>query len=182
MRNARNAATRSEPPTESPVRSGFGRNDMRQARAGDDNEVIRSRIEELCRERPGEPAAARGHRAPRAPQPPYYVAGADRDRAEAGIDSRTSSPYSRQVSITALVGASKPDLEGHSLRRQTAVGAALDARGQSSSISLREACTLVGCDNAGQRCPDCNLARYCSDDSRWLVKGHHALGAKPWLW
>ena len=42
--------------------------------------------------------------------------------------------------------------------------------GKSGPTTLYEACRLVGCDNAGSRCPKCRLVARCLDDTQWLVE------------
>jgi hypothetical protein len=38
------------------------------------------------------------------------------------------------------------------------------------SRSLREACQMLGWDDAGRRCRECPLRELCEDESRWLVR------------
>jgi hypothetical protein len=145
---------------------------MIRTRAADDYKVIRSRIEELRREKTGRVSAERGERAPQGPRP-YHVATIGIDRSDAGLPTRILTRAIRErirSAVTLSLASGKPDPKGQSPRRQTPVAGVLEPQGRSSSISLREACHLVGCDSAGARCPNCTLASHCSDDSRWLVR------------
>ena len=147
---------------------------MTRTRAADDYEVIRSRMEELRRERTVGASVLPREQAPRGPRP-YHVATPERDRSEmgAGLPTRVLTRAIREriyKAVTPSLASSKPDPKRRSPRRRTPGGPVLEPRWRSSSVSLREACRLVGSDNAGARCPNCTLESYCSDDSRWLVR------------
>lgn len=147
---------------------------MIRTRAADDYEVIRSRMEELRHERSAGASVAPGEQAPRGPRP-YHTATTEIARGEAGIGlpKRVLTRAIRekiQKAVTLSLASSSPDPKSQSPRRRTPRAGTIEPRGHSSSISLREACRRVGCDNVGARCPSCNLASYCSDDSRWLVR------------
>jgi hypothetical protein len=47
---------------------------------------------------------------------------------------------------------------------------AIDRPAGAPACSLHEACTTVGLDRDGTRCPDCLLRDLCDSERRWLVK------------